>query len=515
MLEYRLQCACLLVVLYISYSYFSHKRLQTGFRKIYIWMLVTAIVYMVLDIATSYVIDHPGLLPHKAEDIINRMFYFCMNIIIFIAYRYVLMLVGRKKHINRFIKLVLDIPFAVAMALACFAEIHYYEGPGDRCAFGAAVTAIGLDAAAYITISFVLIILYKNKKEEAKLTALMRAFALTLAVIVLQAVYPYADICSICVMMMILMVYLALGDPKEYADTSTGGFNRAAFIEVLDDRFSYGTRFAVMNVVVTNWSDIMDQTDGGSQYEIFAFARKAAAVLSTPFYKSSYNSASYILPIEKSSAFSEDTIERLLNEKVLVKGKEIELKAEHSILVCPSQAGDHDKVIENINHISANAYRDAICVDRSTGCLNRNAYENDLINANARLKEFASLAVVMIDVNGLKATNDTWGHRCGDELLQSTAALLKKHLSTVSRIYRIGGDEFLCIASDVSKEKLEEKCAELEAERASTVMSFGMTVSFASGTAYLEEYDRNVQDVVKRADRLMYKDKISSGKGRV
>ena len=65
------------------------------------------------------------------------------------------------------------------------------------------------------------------------------------------------------------------------------------------------------------------------------------------------------------------------------------------------------------------------------------------------------------------------------------------------------------------KEKLEEKCAELEAERASTVMSFGMTVSFASGTAYLEEYDRNVQDVVKRADRLMYKDKISSGKGRV
>lgn len=60
-----------------------------------------------------------------------------------------------------------------------------------------------------------------------------------------------------------------------------------------------------------------------------------------------------------------------------------------------------------------------------------------------------------IDINGLKAVNDTLGHSAGDELIRAAARCISQVLGRYGKCYRIGGDEFIAILR-VEKEKIAE-----------------------------------------------------------
>ncbi|MBO7485320.1 MAG: GGDEF domain-containing protein [Spirochaetaceae bacterium] len=82
--------------------------------------------------------------------------------------------------------------------------------------------------------------------------------------------------------------------------------------------------------------------------------------------------------------------------------------------------------------------------DKLTGCLNRRAYEDDLIRytKSGTNNDFVYVA---IDVNGLKNANDTLGHAAGDELICGLAACMMKCFQPFGKVYRIGGDEFVAL----------------------------------------------------------------------
>ncbi|MCQ2522322.1 MAG: sensor domain-containing diguanylate cyclase [Lachnospiraceae bacterium] len=86
--------------------------------------------------------------------------------------------------------------------------------------------------------------------------------------------------------------------------------------------------------------------------------------------------------------------------------------------------------------------------DMMTGCLNRYAYHETIAALNRKAAE--SVGVIFADVNGLKKTNDTYGHEKGDELLIEAADLLKVHFP-LDKVYRIGGDEFVVFCMDISE----------------------------------------------------------------
>ena len=84
------------------------------------------------------------------------------------------------------------------------------------------------------------------------------------------------------------------------------------------------------------------------------------------------------------------------------------------------------------------AYKDPL-----TGVKNKRACEDYEAELDARIKEglIREFAVVSLDVNGLKMTNDTYGHKAGDELLISACRIICRHFSH-SPVFRFGGDEF-------------------------------------------------------------------------
>lgn len=82
--------------------------------------------------------------------------------------------------------------------------------------------------------------------------------------------------------------------------------------------------------------------------------------------------------------------------------------------------------------------------DELTGFYNRHAYESDMasIDNNSIPEDFV---YVSVDVNSLKAVNDSLGHYAGDEMLSGAADCLKSLFDSHGKLYRIGGDEFIAI----------------------------------------------------------------------
>ena len=89
--------------------------------------------------------------------------------------------------------------------------------------------------------------------------------------------------------------------------------------------------------------------------------------------------------------------------------------------------------------------------DPLTGCANRRAFERDLERELARCaRAELDLSVVAIDLDGLKAFNDTAGHTAGDRQLVLLVDTLRKALRSMDGIYRLGGDEFGLVLPDTS-----------------------------------------------------------------
>lgn len=139
--------------------------------------------------------------------------------------------------------------------------------------------------------------------------------------------------------------------------------------------------------------------------------------------------------------------------------------------------------------------------DLLTGVFNRNAMNNriteDVTGVKAIEKPFG---VCFIDVNGLKAVNDTQGHLIGDALLKDVAAILNKYKTDTSEIYRVGGDEFMIITTKIGREDFE-KFVETLSENS----ELPDRAHFALGSCHCEEAeDEDVRKAMQKADARMY-----------
>ncbi len=143
--------------------------------------------------------------------------------------------------------------------------------------------------------------------------------------------------------------------------------------------------------------------------------------------------------------------------------------------------------------------------DILTGVLSRMAY-TDTIKAYAEhIPE--NLAVFLIDVNGLKAANDSIGHDAGDELIQGAAQCIQRSIGKRGPTFRIGGDEFVVLA-DMTREQANAALIDLKrtTDRWSGKKNNGLSVS--AGFALSKDFEGfSIHDLVKEADKAMYQQK--------
>lgn len=142
--------------------------------------------------------------------------------------------------------------------------------------------------------------------------------------------------------------------------------------------------------------------------------------------------------------------------------------------------------------------------DRLTGLYNKGKY---LDMADSEYNNLDSIGIFNLDVNNLKVINDTKGHEAGDKLLIKAANSIRKVTNNKVHGYRMGGDEYLLVACNVTKEEVDTLKARWEAELARlNTLNDGIDCVIAVGVVYGEKgYD--MATLMHEADKLMYEDK--------
>lgn len=147
--------------------------------------------------------------------------------------------------------------------------------------------------------------------------------------------------------------------------------------------------------------------------------------------------------------------------------------------------------------------------DKLTGLYNRAYFEEELKKSDN--KRQLPISVIMGDINGLKMTNDIFGHEAGDNLLKSAARALKNSCRPEDVIARYGGDEFAIILPGVSYKKALKICERISNTCHNTCNKI-IPTSISLGCAAKETKNKILGEVLKQAEAVMYEQKMLEGR---
>ena len=146
-------------------------------------------------------------------------------------------------------------------------------------------------------------------------------------------------------------------------------------------------------------------------------------------------------------------------------------------------------------------------LDELTGVFRRGTGELALTHEIDRARRSGrSLVLAIIDVDGLKAVNDSEGHAAGDALLRDVPTAITSTLRSYDVTVRWGGDEFVCALSDVTLEAAAERVDAIQ--RALEARRSGASISV--GLAELADND-TLESLITRADDNLYRTRTERG----
>lgn len=157
--------------------------------------------------------------------------------------------------------------------------------------------------------------------------------------------------------------------------------------------------------------------------------------------------------------------------------------------------------------------------DELTGLPNRRALSGELVGfiEPMRLTKKA-VVVACVDLDGFKAVNDAYGHHIGDALLRHAADRLERFLRPTDRAYRVGGDEFVIVLTDLdarSVGKISQAIMQRLIEELSKiyyVQTLDLSIGASVGISIFPEHDESFEGLLRKADLALYAAK-DRGKG--
>ena len=157
-------------------------------------------------------------------------------------------------------------------------------------------------------------------------------------------------------------------------------------------------------------------------------------------------------------------------------------------------------------------------IDQHTGLPNKGRCEEFFINAELMQKP---IGCIVFDLNNLKVANDTLGHSVGDQLIENFARLLRNAVPSQNFVGRYGGDEFMAVIYDASREEMEKILNQIQKD----VQEFNrlhhggskfVEVSYACGWTLSTDFpDCSFRVLFDKADKNMYENKLAKRKQRI
>jgi len=184
---------------------------------------------------------------------------------------------------------------------------------------------------------------------------------------------------------------------------------------------------------------------------------------------------------------------------------------------------DHRRLIEQVAEQAGAVVHNAIVFERTqadsltdplTALPNRRSLFVHLARELARAERLSSeLALVVMDVDGFKTINDTYGHSIGDAALREVSAALRAALRPYDLCVRFAGDEFIVVLSNCSREDAEAKRREFQSRLSEIALTVApghvARLAVSAGAAVFPHDGVTYDALLTAADRRMYLDKAA------
>jgi diguanylate cyclase (GGDEF)-like protein/putative nucleotidyltransferase with HDIG domain len=184
---------------------------------------------------------------------------------------------------------------------------------------------------------------------------------------------------------------------------------------------------------------------------------------------------------------------------------------------------DHRRLIERVaeqagavihNSIVFEQTQEDSLTDPLTGLPNRRSMYQHFGRELARAERLkAEVALVVMDIDGFKSINDTYGHHVGDQALREMASTLQASLRPYDLCVRYAGDEFIVVLGQCSREEADGRLAELQERVAAIEIDVrpGKRIRLAAsaGASVFPQDGRNYETLLATADQRMYRDKAA------
>ena len=184
---------------------------------------------------------------------------------------------------------------------------------------------------------------------------------------------------------------------------------------------------------------------------------------------------------------------------------------------------DHRRLLERIGEQAGAVIHNSIIFEQTqedsltdplTGLPNRRSLFVHLSRELARADRLKSeVAIIVMDIDGFKSINDTYGHNIGDQALREAAGSLQGGLRPYDLCVRYAGDEFIVVLADCTREEAGMKRRDLQERVASIHVDVAggrkLRLGVSAGAAVFPHDGSTYEALLAEADHLMYRDKAA------
>lgn len=268
MTAYKLQVACLIVTLYVAFLFFTNraKEEQEKHTKIFGTLLIIGTVYLFLDIATVYTVNHLEAVNATLNRTLHLLFLLGILTFLFLIFHYLSSLCGVEFKSRR-MKMLVNIPYVISVivTMLTIGTLEYIVGKETNYSMGIPAYACYSIGAIYFFGGLAVFLKYWRNIEKRKVFVLLVCLTAVLGVLLVQMIFPETLVSSLAVIIMLAGAYLHIenNDVRELEhfheetihsfagilesrDESTGGHvaRTTVYVRIIAEKLSEYARFS-------------------------------------------------------------------------------------------------------------------------------------------------------------------------------------------------------------------------------------------------------------------------------